>query len=554
VATVDANGNVTAVSVGTATITVTTNDGGFSATSTVTVSSSTIAVSSVSVSPTDLTLTVGQSGSLTATVSPLNATDQSVSWSSSNTSVAIVDVNGNVTAVSAGTATITVTTIDGGYIATATVSVSEVATGTIPISLRLPLNAVFIQSINDGDVIDLSVIGTSDLGITADVTGVGSVVFELSGVQSINQTESRAPYSMTGDGSGNLNVWTATPGYYTLTVTTYSEKSGGGSILDQNTISFTIIEGSSSTVAVTGVSVSPTSLSLEEGQTGSLSATVSPSNATDKSITWTSSDQSVATVGASGLVTGIAAGSVVITVTTNDGGYTAETSVVIDIPTCIDCDSTTLHIEAEDYSAMSGIRLQSCNDDVGGQNVGYIDGGDWMEYIIDVPVSGTYFIHYRVASRESNGGFDLTTDGVLIDQQVVPNTGGWQNWTTVVSEAITLQAGVQTFRFTQTSGNQNWNLNWFEINTSNQKLLQDIMSTDLVLVIKSVRIWPVPVRDVLNIESSIVLNETVTVYTANGVKIKQEQINGTTLKIDFSEVPNGIYFIIIGEDIRKLLK
>ena len=81
------------------------------------------------------------------------------------------------------------------------------------------------------------------------------------------------------------------------------------------------------TVAVTGVSLSKTSLSLTEGASEKLLATVSPSNATNKSVTWSSSDDSVATVDQSGNVTAVKAGTATITVRTTDGGKTASCSV-----------------------------------------------------------------------------------------------------------------------------------------------------------------------------------------------------------------------------------
>lgn len=81
------------------------------------------------------------------------------------------------------------------------------------------------------------------------------------------------------------------------------------------------------TVAVTGVSLSKTSLSLAEGGSEKLLATVSPSNATNKSVTWSSSDDSVATVDQSGNVTAVKAGDATITVRTVDGGKTASCSV-----------------------------------------------------------------------------------------------------------------------------------------------------------------------------------------------------------------------------------
>lgn len=86
---------------------------------------------------------------------------------------------------------------------------------------------------------------------------------------------------------------------------------------------------SSSSVAVTGVTVSPSTVTLSNGQTAQLVATVSPSNATNKTVSWSSSNNLVATVSSTGLVTATGAGSATITVTTADGGRTATASVTV---------------------------------------------------------------------------------------------------------------------------------------------------------------------------------------------------------------------------------
>lgn len=87
--------------------------------------------------------------------------------------------------------------------------------------------------------------------------------------------------------------------------------------------------GISGNIPVTGVTVSPTSASIAVGATQQLTATVAPSNATNKAVSWTSSNTSVATVSSSGLVTGVAAGTATITVTTQDGNKTATASITV---------------------------------------------------------------------------------------------------------------------------------------------------------------------------------------------------------------------------------
>jgi uncharacterized protein YjdB len=98
------------------------------------------------------------------------------------------------------------------------------------------------------------------------------------------------------------------------------------------------------TIYVTGVSVSPTTLSLNVGQTQTLSATVSPSDASDKTVSWSSSSDSIATV-ANGLVTAVGPGSATITVATNDGNKRATCSVTVSQPvTGVELDRHTLSL------------------------------------------------------------------------------------------------------------------------------------------------------------------------------------------------------------------
>ncbi len=91
-----------------------------------------------------------------------------------------------------------------------------------------------------------------------------------------------------------------------------------------------IINNTGGSADVTGVSISPTDeVSLAQGGTAPLTANVQPANATNQQVTWTSSDPAVATVDATGLVTAVASGEAVITVETEDGGFTATQTVTV---------------------------------------------------------------------------------------------------------------------------------------------------------------------------------------------------------------------------------
>jgi uncharacterized protein YjdB len=87
--------------------------------------------------------------------------------------------------------------------------------------------------------------------------------------------------------------------------------------------------GSAAAVPVTGVALDRSSLTLTAGASDTLTATVTPPDATDKSVTWSSSDNAVATVDAGGAVTAVSLGDTVITITTTDSGFTATCEVTV---------------------------------------------------------------------------------------------------------------------------------------------------------------------------------------------------------------------------------
>ncbi len=120
-------------------------------------------------------------------------------------------------------------------------------------------------------------------------------------------------------------------------------------------------------------------------------------------------------------------------------------------------------IQAEYYSAMSGIQTETTSDTGGGLNVGYVEPGDWFEYQVDVATAGTYTLEYRLASQDGSTGFELWADGVQIDSRAVEATGGWQSFVTVTTE-VTLTEGEQTLRFEALGGG--WNLNWIRFSAN----------------------------------------------------------------------------------------
>ena len=250
-------------------------------------------VTEVMLSPSTLNLDVGGTATLTATVKPDEASNKSVNWESSAPGVASVDENGEVTAVSAGDATIKVTTEDGEFEATCSVTVKEAA--------NVPVTSVSL----DKTSLELTEGGTDTL--TATITPNNATNKNVT-------WESSNTSVATVDANGLVTAVSA--GTATITVTADGKSA---------TCTVTV---TAATVPVTGVTMNKTSTSLYVGDTETLTATVQPSDATNKTVTWTSSNPSVATV-ENGVVTAVGAGTATITVTTEDGTKTATCTVTV---------------------------------------------------------------------------------------------------------------------------------------------------------------------------------------------------------------------------------
>ena len=295
IATVDGAGRVTAVKAGEAVVTVTTEDGGKTASCKVTVKTKAVNVTEVTLDKTELTLTEGETGTLTATVKPDNADNRKVTWSSDKTEVATVDGDGKVTAVKPGEAVITVTTEDGGRTATCAVTVKAKAVSVTEVTLdKTEL------TLTEGETETLTATVRPDNADNKKVTW------------SSDKTE-----VATVDGDGRVTAVKA--GEAVVTVTT---EDGGKTATCRVTVK-------AKAVGVTEVTLDKTELTLTEGETETLTATVKPDNADNRKVKWSSDKTDVATVGGDGRVTAVKAGVAVVTVTTEDGGKTATCKVTV---------------------------------------------------------------------------------------------------------------------------------------------------------------------------------------------------------------------------------
>lgn len=243
-----------------------------------------VPVTKVTLNTSETTMEVGKTTTLTASVQPSNATAKTLTWKSSNTSVATVSASGVVTGVKKGNATITATA-PSGVKASCTVTVVDKIVPVSSISLsRSSLNL--------------------DMGETERLT----VSFYPSDATDQDITWSSSSSSVASV-SSNGTVTARKEGSTTIT----AKSSNGKTASCRVTVN--------PPVEVSSVSVNPGYADLTVGETTNLSCTVRPSNAYDQSITWSSSDTSVATVSSSGVVTAKGAGRARITATASNGRY-----------------------------------------------------------------------------------------------------------------------------------------------------------------------------------------------------------------------------------------
>lgn len=313
VATVDQNGTVTARRGGQAIITVTTADGSKTATCTVRVRIQIgEPVQSVGLNKTELALEVGKTGTLEAKVEPSDATNKNVTWSRSNPEVATVD-NGVVTAVSAGEAIITVTTEDGAKTATCKVTVN--APQTVPVTgVTLDKTSLDLKT---GDNTTLTATVNPESATNKDVTWISDKP-EIAAVEGGTVTAKAA-------GTAIIAVTTIDGGKIATCKVTVTPK----------------------TVPVSGIQVQGAA-SIYVGDTTKLTATVTPTNATNQKVTWSSNNESVATVGTDGTVTAVSAGTATITATAQDGSGISGSFVV----TVQQADTTALKAKVTEAQAL----------------------------------------------------------------------------------------------------------------------------------------------------------------------------------------------------------
>ena len=398
-------GVVTAVKQGTATITA--KAGNKTATCDVKVQAKFIAVTSVSLDKTSLEMEEGEEISLTATVKPDDATDKTVSWTSENTDVATVK-DGKVTAVKEGTSVITAKA--GEKTATCKVTVKKAFVAVTSISLD---NSALAMKVNE------------ETTLTATI-------------EPENATDKTVTWSSSSTSVVTVNdgvVKALKEGTATITAKAGDKKA---------TCKVVVSRG---VVAVTSISLDKTTLTLTEGEEETLTATVKPDNATDKTVTWTSSSTSIATV-KDGKVKGVKAGTAIITAKAGDKTATCKVTVkkgVVAV-TSITLDKTSLTLaEGKEETLTATVKPDNATD----KTVTWTSSNTAIATVDNGKVkgikAGTAVITAKAESKSAKCNVTVTADATPVINL--------ESTSATITGAVSMNYGTVSFSIENVTGN-----------------------------------------------------------------------------------------------------
>lgn len=286
-----------------------------------------IPVSSVTINQPAAEMVVGETVQLSANVLPSNATDKTLTWASSKQSVATVSSDGLVTAIAEGSSTITVTAGDKSASCKVTVEkkvvpVSSVSLNLTELSLVEGEESTLVATVKPNDADDKTVTWKSSDATIVSVNSEGKVSALKAGTATITASA--------GDKSASCKV-------------TVEKKF----------------------IPVTSVTLNKSELSIVEGSQETLVATVKPDDATDKTVTWKSSNTTIVSVSSDGKLSALKEGSATITASAGDKSaackVTVEKKVVLVTSITLDKTDLTL-VEGHEETLVATVKPDNATD------------------------------------------------------------------------------------------------------------------------------------------------------------------------------------------------
>ncbi|MDA3893974.1 MAG: glycosyl hydrolase family 8 [Salinivirgaceae bacterium] len=215
-------------------------------------------------------------------------------------------------------------------------------------------------------------------------------------------------------------------------------------------------------------------------------------------------------------------------------------------------------IEAETFAMTGsvnggeGVRTETCYDAGGGQNIGWVDAGDWTSYDGVDLASGNYSVEIRYAGKggqlqfEKSGGSPQY--GSVIDIPSRPDgPNQWQDWETVT-------VSVNIIEFTQNLGvyfpDGDVNINWYKFTPTTQKA--GVLSANNEIAVENLKVYPTPANSQVTIE--VTKDTEVVLFDLTGQVVYREQLSMGKQQINISKLKTGVYIVKALNKTKRLIK
>ncbi|GHV67934.1 hypothetical protein FACS1894199_14350 [Bacteroidia bacterium] len=351
---------------------------------------------------------------------------------------------------------------------------------------------------------------------------------------------------------------------------------------------------SAASVAVTGVTISPTTLSLAPNATQKLTAIIAPTNATNKDVTWTSSNTSVATVATDGRVTAKAVGTATITVTTDDGSKMATCAVTVSTTGGSGDGGTDPDPEPEpdidDKHHLSDVVINGVSVSSSGTTTYKVTlpCGEKVAHIVPTPSPDATIISFQGA--DLNGRLEIAKAGGTGTATIrtAASDGTTQNYTVTVTRPFDTSIIVQYwndilavdqsktkfahFQWKDASGNlvgqdrpylslttdnvpQNGTYNVELTTEDGQKVpVCGDIQTKALSVISTLTAYPNPVSSTVTVHNPDYESiRTIELFDINGQLVGQYPSTEATSHIDVSGLSLGVYVLRAGRQTQKII-
>ena len=496
-----------------------------------------IGVDSVTISPNVLNLKVGESSSLTYNISPSNADIKSTEWSSSNTGVVSVDKDGKVSAVGIGTANVVIKVVGQDN--------SEASDSIVVnvISQYTSVNSVTLVDTNNNTLSN-----SMNLNVGEEVTIKFLINPSNVTLKETNWTNSDSSKVSMKDSVGYALIKGIEVGSSDIEITV---KDYDGNV-KTDSVKVNVIN-SNQPVLVSSIALSPTSVTLNPNGTYKFNVTVSPSNATNKGVTWSSSNTNVVSVDQNGNIKALKDGTAKIRVTAKDGsGKYAEASVTVEsskptniLVTGVSLNASTVKMYVgQSYQLIHTIKPSNATN----KGVTWSSSNTNVVSVSNGKIVGKSSGKARITVTTNDGRYSAYTDVTVINRPS-SNSSSSSKPSSSSSSGSSISSSIDIIKDT------------IELNKGSEEKLEYKLSQDLT---DSIIIWKSSNTDVAVVKNGIVTaisaGEATITATINGKDIKDtckiivkkldltgivfedESLSisvGKTLKLTLNALPSG---------------